>query len=424
LREPSMRMSHQLIKLIQNCPENTCHPQLSLILNHSLKTGKEFIQASKSDPAPLTDLRVRIDKSSASMLQINLDALSDAIPEFPNQLIRNMHQPLDHASFRILEYLGLFQNNRIDSLYKRDVLRTLEIDPYEVLASLFVYINVFGAWDDAEAISKEIAEIVPRLSNRSSELFSIIGTAGLVLALRGVSSYEKLFELLVHISDNPLQLFFYGLRWASIEAKRNRNLQAASKLIDQFELHAIDELVTLDKGFEVELVKGMASNFRGLLALRNNDLDLAESQSILATGTLNRSLKLLSIPVPSEQLRYVWMANFNRAQLAIVQGNMDLAISRIRECLGFARKNDPKAVHATLSSLAYCLLKVGKPAEARKYAEEALMLLRHEYDYGVVLQARKVLLLCYLELGLTNNADRIRSSSKYFWRDESWINND
>lgn len=419
-----MRMSRQLIKSIQNCPENTCHPQLSLILNHSLKTGKEFIQVSKSDPAPLTDLRVRIDKSSASMLQLNLDALSDAIPGFPNQLIGNMYQPLDHASFTTMEYLGLFQNNRFDSFYKRDVLRTLESDPYEVLASLFVYINVFGAWDDAEAISKEIAEIVPRLSNRSSELFSIIGTAGLVLALRGVSSYEKLFELLVHISDNPLQLFFYGLRWASIEAKRNRNLQAASKLIDQFELHAIDELVTLGKGFEVELVKGMASNFRGLLALRNKDLDLAESQSILATGTLNRSLKLLSIPVPSEQLRYVWMANFNRAQLAIVQGNMDLAISRIRECLDFARKNDPKAVHATLSSLAYCLLKVGKPTEARNYAEEALMLLRHEYDYGVVLQARKVLLLCYLELGLTSNADRIRSSSKYFWRDESWINND
>lgn len=40
------------------------------------------------------------------------------------------------------------------------------------------------------------------------------------------------------------------------------------------------------------------------------------------------------------------------------------------------------------------------------------------------LKVRKVLLRCYLELGLNSRADKLRSSGPYFWRDDSWPRDD
>lgn len=424
MRAPVKLLAEILLARINIIPSGTVHPNFPTLLEHTLLDGKMYFFAAIRDPAPLTDLRVRLDLSSASMLYLNLDAIREIDPPLIDTLKLNLTNSQDYVSEAVFKHLAIEKSHVSSKFYFRDVRAQLELDPIEVLVALHSYVNVFGGWDDAGDVAQQILDLMTSDSNLAGVHFDIVGTAALVLALRGSTGYEALFELLLANFSNPIELFFYGLRWASIEAKRKGDLKAAAVILERIEKIVTSELASFRSTSELKLIQGMSANFRGLLALRSGNPYDAEELSAQATRALNESLGSMTAPIPEERARYVWMAQLNRAQLAVLQGNEVLALARLREALEFARTYDPRAVHASLSTLAYIHLRSGQPLEARPLAEEALNLIRVEYDPRVALQVRKVLLRCYLELGLNSCADKLRSSGPYFWRDDSWPRSD
>lgn len=424
MRAPIKSLAEFILARMNTVPAGTVHPIFPTLLKHSLLDGKMYFLAAIRDPAPLTDLRVRLDSSSAQMLYLNLDAIREIDPNFVGALKSNLSNPQDYVSKAIFKYLEIEKSPEKFQYYVRDVRAQLELAPIEVLVALHSYVNVFGGWDDAEDVAQQILSLMTSDTSHASVHFDIVGTAALVLALRGSAGYESLFELLLTNFRDPTELFFYGLRWASIEAKRNGDLKTAAIIMERVERIATSELTSLNLTSDLKLIQGMSANFRGLLALRSRDAYSAEELSAQAMRALNESISLMTGPIPEERARYVWMAQLNRAQLAMLQGNQSLSIARLKEALNFARMNDPSAVHASLSTLAYIYLQSGQPLKARPLAEEALNLFREEYDPRVVLQVRKILLRCYLELGLDSRVDKLRSLGPYFWRDESWVQSD
>lgn len=424
MRAPTKSLAEIILARVGSIPVGTVHPSFPTLLEHTLRDGKMYFAAAIRDPAPLTDLRVRLDLSSASMLYLNLGAIREIDPTFVDALKSNSIKSQDYVNEAVFKYLAIEKSSDQFQSYVRDVRAQLELAPIEVLAALHSYVNVFGGWDDAEDIAQQVLDLMISDISFASVHFDVVGTAALVLALRGSTGYEVLFELLLTNFSDPIELFFYGLRWASIEAKRKGNLETAAAIIARIEKIATSALASLESTSEFKLIQGMSANFRGLLALRSRDAYGADELSAQAARALNESLSLIVGPIPEERARYAWMAQLNRAQLAWLQGNEVLAIARLKEALEFARIHDPRAVHASLSTLAFIYLQSGQPLEARPLAEEALDLIREVYDPQVALQVRKVLLRCYLELGLDSRADKLRSFGPYFWRDESWVQSD
>lgn len=409
---------------MDSIPVGAVHPMFSTVMEHSLEEGSLYFVAAIKDPAPLTDLRVRLDLSTASMLLLNLSAISEVDSTLIPDLRSLRSEPHDHVIKAVFEHLRIESASEGSKSYVQDISAQFKLAPVEVYAALHSYVNVFGGWDDAEDIAREVLRLISSDPGSTTLDYRVVGTAALILALRGSVGYDSLFEMLLDHYDNPIELFFYGLRWASIEAKRNGNLDVASKIISRVESKVVSSLTSTNKLSDLKLVQGMSANFRGLLSLRSRDVISAENYSAQAERDLSDSLEYLIVPMPEERARYAWMAQLNRAQLAWLQNERPLALSRFEKALEFARAYDSRAIHTSLSTIAYAYLQCGDPKKALPFAEESADLVREEYDPRLVVQVQKVLLRCYLELGLDAKTNRLRSSGPYYWRNESWVQSD
>ncbi|QIZ97586.1 hypothetical protein [Leifsonia sp. PS1209] len=274
------------------------------------------------------------------------------------------------------------------------------------------YVDVFGSWEDAVDVAKDVRENTSRFA-ADGRRFSLLGLTATVLGLNNADGYDGLFEEAVTGHPLPSEAFFWGLRWASIEAKRRGRLDTASQIAHR----ALARMETqIPDSYDRNVMQGMAYNFQALLALRNSDVESAHQLVDRAIDKFGDDPSHASLLPRDEAARYAWMAKLNRAQLPLLSGDYDGARAQLDALLIYAREYDPSAVHTTLSALALTYLKSGNAAEARPLLLESLDLLAVEYDPNVVRQVRKMLFATYSMLGAEASAKRVAADSSFFWR--------
>jgi tetratricopeptide (TPR) repeat protein len=384
------------------------HPRFVASMEHACLPGNEFVRASRRDHAPLTDLRLRRDDSSQQMLRLNLRAWRAASPATYDTMAAKVALA-DRMDTPGLDVLALDSNQPATFAPIEAAPSGGTSDTYETLLK---YVNCFGSWEDAEAMAFAYAKAPSLESSRLRGLTS--GLAGVVVGLSAQpESSDRLFEDSVANLEGSFECYFAYLRWASLTAKRRRDLDLAEALLERgLTLHT-----HAGSSGDVMLATGLADNLRALLALRRGDSALSRQLVDHAIARLRAAVAAenRSDIRAEETARYLWMAELNAAQLDLSVGDDDRAIERLRALRVFAEQQDRGALHTTLSTLAFVHLKRGEPGKAAPLLTEALDLLRHEYDPSVVTQVRKMLFRSYIELGDRSRADDVRALSPYFW---------
>lgn len=410
MRTPSVQLASLLASTLNDLDhdDDLVHPTFREIVEHAAEP-LSYLTESRDDPNPLTDLRVRYDESSRHMLHTNVLAMAERYPQLP-QRIESIAEA-DSTLRSLQQMLKLRQGAR----YRWPDDTTDAYDHSHELTAMYLSVNAFGGWDDAE----EIANTVLRSLAHGSRIQSshTLGVSALVMALRGCAGYGRLFEESFLRGASSVEVFFYGLRWASIEAKRNSNLNGANEVLERT-LRAYAEKPVPEDG-DAETIKGMTNNFRALLAMRSNDFEGANSLAESAVEELEIGWAAETSLAQPEKSRYVWMAMINRAQLAWFAQEFSLAIERFEEALRFASEHDPRAVHSSSSLLAFSHLQQGAPQNALSYARKAVRLSQHEYDPQVAVQVRKLLLRCFMELDMKADAANLIAEGPYYWRNET-----
>lgn len=401
--------------VIANASASVVHGTLHPIFVEQMRLAKlsadRYLTESARVHAPVTDLRLRRDESSAEMLSLSVQALAEADVDL-GQAIRERGwcESGDLVTARLFEKLGIE-----GSAGERDKYSLGKHDSLSLFASMSRYVNVFGSWTDAAEIASFVATHQHAFDG-DDKRFSIFGLAGTVLGLERAAGSDELLSAAADQHPSPFEAFFWGLRWASITAKRRGDITKSASIIER-SLAAVHSHV--EPSYDRNVLEGMGLNFKALLALRSKNISMASEladRSIALFGDDPR--KAANLPV-DEVARYTWMARLNRVQLLMFAEDHAKARSQLDELLDFARRHDRGAVHTTLSTYAYSLLAANDARGARPLLLESLDLLRVEYDPGVVTQVRKMLYLAYSMMDMPSSATRVAADSRYYWRGPS-----
>ncbi len=385
------------------------HPRFIVAMENVRYSGNDFIQASRGDHAPLTDLRLRRDDSSRQMLLLNIRAWDAASPGTLRALQHAVHtaEVVDGPGWDVLTAGG--DASSLAPSAPQGLVGGAREDVYE---SLLKYVNAFGSWAEAEAVASAYAEDPALPEGRLRGLTS--GLAGVVVGLAGdKDKCDQLFEDSVKNLAHSSEQFFVYLRWASLAAKRRGDLDAADSLLDRAAQSMVDSPAA-----DRDVAAGLTSNLRALFALRRGDASTSRQLVLNAVDHL-RAAHDTHLPRSigdAETARYLWMAELNAAQLDLSQQRYGVAIERLQRLSEFAHHHDYGALHTTLSTLAYIHVARGDVSSAVPLLKEALVLLRDEYDPAVVLQVRKMLYRAYVEQGDHEDAEQVSASSPYFWQ--------
>lgn len=281
--------------------------------------------------------------------------------------------------------------------------------------SLLIYVNGFGGWTDALEIASEFHRRRDAFEpDRARWLVS--GLAALILGLEGATSESSaLAEEALHGLAGTTEAFFMGIRWASLQLKRRGRAESAERYL------ALGRSLSGPHTAEfAALTSGMTDNLHALIAVRRGQHDrareLVDSAVIDLEQSYVASLRSASEVTSAERARYYWMARVNRIQLDLFAGSLLQAESALRDLVGWSELHDPRAVHSTLSMLAFVLIRRDRPAEAVPVLAASLERLRDEYDPSVVTQVRKMLIRCLADLGRTCDENAVRRLGPYFWR--------
>jgi hypothetical protein len=412
--EPARELARAVAERSAFVAPGILHPHFVDLMRHAAADSNEYLVNAKDDHAPLSDLRLRRDLSSKHLLHVNLQAFVEFDPEVADLLggIRAA-EPLDHATS---EVKSAFTSDRRPAAYNQGVHRLLQADGgVDVFVALVRYVNAFGSWEDAGLIARAVST---ELDNRrfSTGRAALLGMCGVVLALNGDDGADSLLRESIETHSSGLESFFMSLRFASILAKRRGDLDEAHRVI----LRGREIAVTagLDAK-DASIVDGMTGNFLGLLAVRTKDFVSAGERVQAAVRLLPEETGRTVQIVDDEALRYSWMARLNQAQLLLFSGRYKAAEHELRSVVAFARQWDHGALHTSLSTLGFCLIRDGRPHEAIPELQEALVCLRNEYDLTVVEQVRKLLFKALHDVGDIQGAQDVVSQSPYYWRHES-----
>lgn len=385
------------------------HPNFADVMTHAALTGNGYLREAARDHAPLTDLRLRRDTSSKALLELNIAVLSARDPGFRRAIAELTDERLlDNTACHVRAVVTGMRGSPAGHVPQLQ-------DVTDAYTSLLKYVNAFGNWDDARAVARRVFDVRGRWGTSLLET-TTVALAAVVLGLCGDETHsDQLFLIALTELPNSIERTFWGLRWASIQAKRRGQLDAAETLIAALEADLEGLNAHAD---DLAIASGMLWNFRGLIETRRRNPEQARravtravalfeqcDHSEVAGGELNRD----------EARRYEWMARLNLIQLDIFQGVLDPAIEQLARLAEFSRRYDPRSLHTSLSTLAYVHIQAGEPARAIPYLLEAHELLRSEYDPFVVVQVRKMLARCYFELGRLREVSLVDALPKEFW---------
>lgn len=407
---PAGQLAELLVKEMGSVPPETVHPRFETYIAHATLSPRPYLDASGDDHAPLSDLRLRRDESSKDLLHLNLKAVLAFTPDVDSRILDTAWSGgHDEVVASVMQDLG---SPDASSSWNPDVRSAIREDPLDVFATIAKYVNIFGSWGDAETVATDFSKWGADLGTDRLR-WSISGLAGVVLGLGNLPGHDALFRAAVDNHPDPIEAFFIGLRWASIEAKRNGDLEAARVIID----HASS--VSLSRGLDDRdqtVIRGMLQNFKALLAVRSKSFGEAFALVDESVELFGDSAAQTDKIVQEEAVRYSWMAQLNKAQLFLFSGDGPRARDELKNVIAFARIHDRGALHTSLSALAFSYIQDGEPAKALPLLVESLELLKFEYDLKVVVQVRKMLYRACAELDLERSAELVRTDDMYYWR--------
>lgn len=386
------------------------HPRFESVMSHVALEGNAFLLAARRDHAPLTDLRLRRDLSSRAMFELNVDALIAQQPE----LRRTLTDHLDRASSANETSVALRETLGLGSISRR----TRSV-PFQSEAAAYVallkYVNAFGSWEDALDVARSVHARRKAGAESQRETLTYALAASVLGLCRESAASDDLFAIALAGMPDPIERTFAGLRWASLRAKRQGNIDAAEDLIDALDsdlAHASAHRDDKSVGF------GMLWNLRALLAVRRRDPKAAHAAVTRAIAHFEQGNghRTAAHAIGSEEARrYEWMARLNLIQFDIFAHTFVSAIEKLTTLVDFSRENDPGSLHTSLSTPAYVHIQNDDPAAALSPLLESHERLRAEYDPFVIDQVRKMLIRCYIELGREKDAERVSALPAHFW---------